>query len=126
LEIITDMIPIMDTTITGDTILSITIAGTHLFISILILDTDGTIIIMDGTTITIIITDGTAITIIMATIITDLPIIPVMITMAGIIIQTGILPLPIPTEGARETTPDLQTIAIIVETEAITETEAIM
>jgi hypothetical protein len=111
-----DMIPIMDTTITGVTILSITIAGIHLFTSILTLATDGTIIIMDGT----------AITIIMATIITDLPIIPVMIIMAGIIIQTGILPLLTLPEGARETTPDLQIIAIIMETEAITETEAIM
>ena len=119
MEIIMDMIPIMDTTITGVTILSITIAGTHLFTSILTLATDGTIIIMDGMTITIIIMDGTAITIIGATIITDLPIIPVMIIMAVIIIQTGILPLLTPPEGARETTPHLQTIAIIVETEAI-------
>ena len=104
-----DMIHIMDTTITGVTILSITIAGTHLFTSILTLAADGTIIIMDGTVITII----------MATIITDLPIIPVMIIMAGIIIQTDIPPLLTQTGGARETTPDLQTITIIMETEAI-------
>ena len=126
MEIIMDMIHIMVTTITGVTILSITIAGTHLFTSILTLATDGTIIIMDGTITIIIIMDGTAITIIMATIITDLPIIPVMIIMAGIIIQTRILLLLTPPEGARETTPDLQTIVIIMGTEAITETEAIM
>ena len=126
MEIIMDMTHIMDTTITGVTILSITIAGTHLFTSILTLATDGTIIIMDGMITTIIIMDGTAITIIMATIITDLPIIPAMIIMAGIIIQTGILLLLTPTEGVRETTPDLQTIVIIMGTEAITETEAIM
>jgi hypothetical protein len=81
---------------------------------------------MDGTITTIIIMDGTAITIIMDTIITDLPIIPVMIIMAGIIIQTGILLLLTLPGGARETTPDLPTIAIIMGTEAMTETEAIM
>ena len=118
----------MDTIITGVMILSIIIAGTRLFTSILTLATDGTIIIMDGMTITIIIMVGTVIIIIMATIITDLPIIPVMIIMAGIIIQTDILPLLTPTGGARETTPDLQITAIIMENrrEAIMETEAIM
>jgi hypothetical protein len=114
----------MDTTITGVTILSITVAGTHPFTSILTLVTDGAIIIMDG--MTIIIMDGTAITIIMATIMTDIPIIPIMIIMDGIIIPTGTLPLLTLTGGAREITPDLQTIAIIAETEGMMPTEAIM
>jgi len=72
---------------------------------------------MDGTAITIITMGGMAIIIIMATIITDLLIIPAMIIMAMVIILTGTLPQLIPPEEAREAILDLQTILIIMETE---------